>query len=808
MDVRLDNLNENKKLIKTESINETREQNLNKELLDNRQMLRDKTETGTATKVQAPVYEEDLRRIERKMPDVYNKPFTGELSRAIGELANDRGKKSEYFAPVAELADKLLSPNLDVTQKAQMLSQLLEKAAYYLNNRSGSFFSRQRNRRRAACEKLFSGAVRFLSDAPLDFWFPLRDKVDRLSEKDVNGKGDPEAQVIKQKLGYFLSDDFAKAAVAKDNLKKLPPEQKSKEVSDVYSKTEGIKALLTNKMPPYPGKKAGADKLRAFEKEIFETGILISEYYRKLTASCDKALESTELGEMVRKDITAIRDDALHMGKVFANGIADFLEENTPDSDTTWQEALARKCSAIPQLQAGDVEKLGNGTSIVYKIEKNGEVKYFKKDELMAQSVHGAWTSALDNARKSRFYDPEFEKEIEKLEKAIRKDLKSIENAKDDQEKRKLEEKFIHEVVYKFMTNRNDSPVNNVRAIKDKNILTDHPFLRAIQKVKPNSDFEDFVGDIMEDFYKKANGYLLANHGARIQAGKNLSNRNVATYRMASMLGISKLVVRSDTADVYDGKERTQGMMMSEAQGEEAASYSQDTDVTYSLEAVSEILTMQVFDYICGQIDRHGGNYFLTLNNGQLVNLKMIDNDMAMGKLMPENMQKGVQKLLPPDRKIIRALPEDTRKRIKEMSRFGVAYLKVFLGDILDTEELNAAQARLDVIANMIKEDEEALNEQAPQSQDVKSMNKEQKEKRREAELSSRPDLKEVYYMYSLYEEAKAKFNAQTTVKDFDDYFVEKSKSFTYLHPNNMMHYDDVKAIIDKERKKWDKQHS
>ena len=108
----------------------------------------------------------------------------------------------------------------------------------------------------------------------------------------------------------------------------------------------------------------------------------------------------------------------------------------------------------------------------------------------------------------------------------------------------------------------------------------------------------------------------------------------------------------------------------------------------------------------------------------------------------------------------------------------------------------------------MIKEDEEALNEQAPQSQDVKSMNKEQKEKRREAELSSRPDLKEVYYMYSLYEEAKAKFNAQTTVKDFDDYFVEKSKSFTYLHPNNMMHYDDVKAIIDKERKKWDKQHS
>ncbi len=812
MDIRPDNLSENKNLTKTESINKsesinkTKEQNLNKELLDYSQMLRDRNIEGTAINVTSLKYEEDLGRIERKMPDVYNKPFTGELSRAIGELANDRGKKSEYFLPVAELADKLISQDLDVAQKAQTLSLLLEKAAYYLNNRPGSIFSRQRRKRRTACEKLFSGAVRFLSDAPLDFWFPLKQKVDQLSENSVNGRQNPEARVIKQKLGYFLSDDFVSAAVAKDNLKKLPAGKKSKEVLDVYTKTEGIKALLTNKMPPYPGKKAGSKKLRAFEKEIFETGILISEYYRKLTDSCNKALDIAKLDEMTRKDIAAIRDDALHMGKVFANGIADFLEENNPDSNTTWQEALARKCSVIPQLRDTDVEKMGQGTSIVYKLEKDGETKYFKKDELMAKGPREAWTTVLKDARESRFYKKEYEDRLRKIEAALDKELQSVKEAKTDKEKHDREARFFRDVLY-ALSNQGEHLLQNAHSL-DKKYAEKHPFLKVLQKVKTNSNFGNFMDEVLDEYYKRANSYYLATDCAHIQAGKNLSNRNVATYRMASMLGISRLVVRSDTADVYDGKERIQGMMMAEAQGKEAFIHKQDNELTYSLEAVSELLTMQVFDYICGQIDRNTGNYFLKEKNGELINLQMIDNDMAMGNLMPEDIKGRLQRLLPPDAKIIRALPEDVKNRIKEISRLGVGYLKVFLGDILDTDELKAAQARLDVVAGMILEDEKALKDLVPAPEDVQSLDEQEMVQWREAELSNRPDLKEVYYMYSLYEEVEDNFKAQSIIKDFDDYFEAKSMNFTYLHPNNMMHIDDVKEIIENERKKWDKQHS
>ena len=342
----------------------------------------------------------------------------------------------------------------------------------------------------------------------------------------------------------------------------------------------------------------------------------------------------------------------------------------------------------------------------------------------------------------------------------------------------------------------------------DKKYTEKHPFLKILQKVKSNSDFGNFLGDVLDDYYKRANAFLLATDCAHIQPGKNLSDRNVATYRMASIMGISRLVVRSDTADVYDGKERTQGMMMEEAKGEEAFRHTSDTELTYSLEAVSDLLTMQVFDYICGQIDRHTGNYFLKEKNGKLINLQMIDNDMAMGNLMPEDIQGRLHKLLPPDKKTIRALPEDVKKRIKEISAFGVEYLKVFLGDILDTDELNAAQARLDVVANMIREDEEALKDEIPAPGDEQSLDEEEMVKWREAELSSRPDLKEVYYMHSLYEEVIDDFKAQNIISDFDDDFVEKYTNFTYLHPNNMMHIDDVEEIIEKERKKWDKQHS
>ncbi|MCR5404120.1 MAG: hypothetical protein K6E91_09950 [Butyrivibrio sp.] len=147
MDVRIDNLTKNKNLIESESINKTREQELNKELFDNKQIINEINIEGKEKTVPDSRHEQDLELIEKRMPPVYNRPFTGELSRAIGQLANDRGKKSEYFAPVSELAGKLLTENLDVKERAATLSDLLEKAAYYLNNRGSSIFSRQRGRR-------------------------------------------------------------------------------------------------------------------------------------------------------------------------------------------------------------------------------------------------------------------------------------------------------------------------------------------------------------------------------------------------------------------------------------------------------------------------------------------------------------------------------------------------------------------------------------------------------------------------------------------------------------------------------------
>ncbi len=134
--------------------------------------------------------------------------------------------------------------------------------------------------------------------------------------------------------------------------------------------------------------------------------------------------------------------------------------------------------------------------------------------------------------------------------------------------------------------------------------------------------------------YKTINSYSIATYDVGIKGGKTISNRNVATSRLAQFMGIGHMVAQSETAVVEIDGEKVYGNLMAEAKGVTSRS-KQANRVMYSTNAMSQMITMQLFDFICGQLDRNDNNYMLNIEeeNGQknISSIQMIDNDFCMG---------------------------------------------------------------------------------------------------------------------------------------------------------------------------------
>lgn len=127
----------------------------------------------------------------------------------------------------------------------------------------------------------------------------------------------------------------------------------------------------------------------------------------------------------------------------------------------------------------------------------------------------------------------------------------------------------------------------------------------------------------------------------------NMTKRNVATSRVAGLLGLGHLVAKSEMAEIYD--EATghtfHGNLMEKAKGEmsgndfnkkqKAGRKNGNKDITVNVtgEFQRDMCNLQVLDVICGQMDRHAGNFFVSTNDiGELLGLQGIDNDAAFGR--------------------------------------------------------------------------------------------------------------------------------------------------------------------------------
>lgn len=125
----------------------------------------------------------------------------------------------------------------------------------------------------------------------------------------------------------------------------------------------------------------------------------------------------------------------------------------------------------------------------------------------------------------------------------------------------------------------------------------------------------------------------------------NVSKRNVATSRMAELLGVGHLIAHSETAEVTDRAtsksvrgnlmEKAEGVELEEAFGRLGGHTSGDISgagaVTGGFQRAT--ICVQMLDSICSQVDRHAKNMMYQFDaNGALSGIQGIDNDLAFGQ--------------------------------------------------------------------------------------------------------------------------------------------------------------------------------
>lgn len=226
------------------------------------------------------------------------------------------------------------------------------------------------------------------------------------------------------------------------------------------------------------------------------------------------------------------------------------------------------------------------------------------------------------------------------------------------------------------------------------------------------------IVDYHKEISKANNMKETAMETAGIEADSEMSKRNVATSRMAHMLRMGQNVAFSENVTVIDNGVKMEGSFMATATGYDSRSeagmeFMADKEFDFTAPSLQrDVNRMQVFDMLCGQIDRHGGNFFYQVApnpvNGKyaIIGLQGIDNDMSFGNI---NLNRWKGQMTPV--RELNAIDEDLLQSLRELTPEQIEYT---MGDLLNNQEVDAIIERRNQIlehvdaekARIVKSDE------------------------------------------------------------------------------------------------------
>ena len=326
------------------------------------------------------------------------------------------------------------------------------------------------------------------------------------------------------------------------------------------------------------------------------------------------------------------------------------------DTVLTWSDALRYQRAVVYNLDGQDgvsMKKFGNSSSVVYRLttQKNGEKNhvFFRKNERVWKkgivNVADSYYNALSEENKRKYKD---------IFDAIKIDSVKIVKGQYFQD-------FIEDMRLK-------SEVDILNELLNTGGLTVQRKLSEFRQANPGGLKK--LGMILKDLSKKCFQTTIATSsrgGAYISSGNSLSQRNVATSRMAQLLGVQDMIADSRTAYVRRGKELIQGNIMEDTKGmdEEALNEKLEKDkktAYYDAAAINQLFSLQIFDIICGQVDRNAANFhLLTKQNGskevKITGIKGLDNDLSFGKLLFRNIERGYNRIREASEENLRGMP-------------------------------------------------------------------------------------------------------------------------------------------------------
>ncbi len=518
------------------------------------------------------------------------------------------------------------------------------------------------------------------------------DDQERLSgELDVDEKMSEKKSEVEKELPdtYEIGKDLVKK-----NPKVIDAGEDSKEFQKIKNGVLMLNSFLENNMPPFTGDEASEAK---FRDEIDGAVLAATLFYNKIVAAADEYLEKKdELGDATMDRVRLIKmlkERCQKENEEFSGAVKIYRQEMSFDEENhgksgTWLDVIRYERSDKIDLDAmseNDYEEVGKGLSHVLKIKEGGKTRYYKSDDTVSE-------------------DP-VEEIAEKISKKIgmgedftSKVKEALENDTVNTSSRK---------VYLNVAKLHYGIRDGKTADFSKN--SEYEFERLICANLKNKK----IGLFMSEFWKTFNLQRMSDSSG-IDRGKTMAKRNVAASRLARVLKMGYIVTDANSAHLKKGKQTENGIIMEEAKGYESGKVIKKTKAKrakYDTEAIKQLICLQVFDVLCGQVDRHYGNYLVDgkkiKDDYTISNIKAIDNDMAFGKLSFENVRKGfnAKRLRPVTSGLISALPRSVKDSILALDDVFVSFL---LTDILDKEEIEMLNDRIKGVQGIIKKVDEA----------------------------------------------------------------------------------------------------
>ena len=193
--------------------------------------------------------------------------------------------------------------------------------------------------------------------------------------------------------------------------------------------------------------------------------------------------------------------------------------------------------------------------------------------------------------------------------------------------------------------------------------------------------------------------------------GNELTSRNVATTRIAELLGVGHIAARSEKMIVRAGEKVMTGCFMEFAKGYDMGSKNErvkrmfeQTEITHNPSFLKDLTTIEAFDYLCAQGDRHHLNMFYQFSEPDkdgkrtITGLQGIDNDLSFGESSTyrPKAQSSIHGM-----GVMTFIDSQMAEKINGLNRETLEYA---LGDILSEKQMDLMVERVEKFQKHMKD--------------------------------------------------------------------------------------------------------